>query len=116
MGVIMKMTLDEIKEYVNQIHKERLEDRGIRFYSPDWQNGHEFEYLLDIVKREGGEGEGEYYEIVYSVKREGYEEQFLMFQGYYDSWNGVDWGNYDNPQLCEPREVTIIQYFPVKTS
>lgn len=112
----MRMTLEEVKEYVEQLHKEYEEANSSRFVENElnWNNGHQFEHLLDQAHQQGGEGEGDYYEIVYSIKREGYEEQFLMFCGFYDSWNGVTWEDYDNPQLCEPKEVTRIEYFLIK--
>jgi hypothetical protein len=62
------------------------------------------------VEEEGGEGEGDYFHVVISLEREGYEKIYLKYQAHYDSWNGADFSCFDNPSLCRPEKVEITVY------
>ena len=107
MGKSMKMSLEELKEYVEQINPKM---------KIDWRSGHICNNsgynLKDIIPLIYCQKDGNVQTNVYSVKREGYNEQFMMFSGYHGSF-GIDWSSCENPQLCEPKEVTRVEYFPL---
>lgn len=61
------------------------------------------------VLTEGGEGQGDQYVVVIKVVPVDGEEQFFRINGYYSSYDGV---NFEFAELFEvaPREKTIITY------
>lgn len=66
--------------------------------------------IFNIVDVEGGEGQGSYYHIVFSITDDKGNTQLFKKEGYYSSYDGVDW--YDNEELKEVKAVekTIIVY------
>lgn len=84
----------------------------------DWCNGNNLSeciyssgYTGNVISEvdvEGGEGEGEYYHIVFKIDHPEHGVGYIKFVGYYDSWNGTEW--YNQPTMCHPVEVTVIEY------
>lgn len=78
----------------------------------DLNSGGNFEELLyateaacllewNTENHEGGEDCGSYYATIYEVKIKGYEPVLVRYEGYYSSWDGVDWSYYNNPELVK---------------
>lgn len=63
-----------------------------------------FKYLH---KDGGGEGGGEHVEFVFS-----YKDKFIKMEFAYFSFHGYDFDRL-GAYFCEPREVSVIQYFPL---
>lgn len=87
-------------------------------YDYDGINGYAIEELCDgetlnHLQTKGGEGEGDYYHMVFEIQLdEESTKTIFMVHGYYDSWSGVDW--YGSEILpCELREVTELRYIPI---
>lgn len=95
-----------------------LEDDGEDLDVIDWCNGENLSEAISSysydgnviieVDREGGEGEGEYYHIVFKIDHPEHGVGYIKVVGYYDSWNGTEW--YNQPTMCHPVEVTVIEY------
>lgn len=110
MGLKKMTTVQEVVEFIEGMLDEDCDS--------DWKtNAYAFGDLshsltdgvfCEILEEdvEGGEGEGEYYHIVYRIKREGYEDTFIKFVGHYDSWNGVEW--YNDFEITHQEEQTIL--------
>lgn len=114
MGLNKMETYEEVVEYINGLIDQLEADQS---WIEGWQSdGHTCESLtyvlsdaglnvLEEVDREGGEGEGQYYHVVFKVSREGYEDTFIKFVGNYDSWNGVDY--YDDFTITKKVQKTV---------
>lgn len=57
-----------------------------------------------FLKSVGGEGEGEKYWVLFQV-----EEEFFKIDGYFNSWDGVNWEGSELYKVT-PVEVTVIEY------
>ena len=67
-------------------------------------DGFEIKYEDDF----GGEGDGDSYWLVISIlELESNEKTYIRFNGYYDSWNGTEWEDW---QIVNPKEVSVIQW------
>lgn len=67
---------------------------------------------LETVKEWGGEGKGD--SIGYILKvTEGEQSVHVRVEGRYNSYNGSDF-SYAYVALVEPKEVTVVQYFPIE--
>jgi hypothetical protein len=110
MGLKKMTTVQEVVEFIESLLDEDCDINWKR-------NGYDFENLPDYLSNkdlceiykediEGGEGEGDYYHIVYRIKRDGYEDTFIKFIGNYCSWNGVDW--YNPFEITHQEERTIL--------
>lgn len=64
------------------------------------------------VKREGGEGQGDEYTVVLSLKNES-ETMLVRIDASYNSYDGTDW-SYCEVYECEPVQKTITVYEAVK--
>ena len=110
MGLKKMTTVQEVVEFIESLLDED--------YGDDWKtNGYSFEDISHQITdevfceiqeedREGGEGEGDYYHIVYRIKRDGYEDTFIKFVGHYSSWDGVYW--YNPFEITHQEERTIL--------
>lgn len=66
---------------------------------------------IEKVEQHGGEGEGDSYYIVFKIEH-GEEETYIRFNGYYSSYNGVDWNiEFD---IVKPKEIMITVYETIK--
>lgn len=102
--------MSKVEKILEVLKSLGYDDEGINGYSI--QNVCD-KATLKHVETEGGEGEGNYYHEVFEIQLPGEPTTtFFMVQGYYDSWNGVDW--YDSEiKVCELQEVTELRYIPV---
>lgn len=66
--------------------------------------------ILEHEAQHGGEGEGEEYWSIYSFAKDG-EKLYVKFDGYYQSYDGSELEQWF---YVEPKEVMVVQYFPVK--
>jgi hypothetical protein len=70
-------------------------------------DGETFDFTC-VYREGGGEGEGEFIERVYEVKKDGQTLNFIRTRGFYDSYDGIEWGHlYDE---VRPVEVKVIRY------
>lgn len=64
---------------------------------------------VDVVLQEGGEGQGDQYFIVWKLTDENGDEYYFRADGYYSSYEGVEWDGAELRQVT-PREKTITVY------
>jgi hypothetical protein len=65
-------------------------------------------YTIEEEEQFGGEGQGDNYFIVVSIKENNSGEKiYVRFNGYYDSWNGTEWDGWD---FVKPIEVTVTKW------
>lgn len=65
-------------------------------------------FHIDLEERFGGEGYGEKYWNVFSLKKTNTEEVFyIKFDGWYNSHSGAE---FDKEYMVEPEEVKVIQW------
>lgn len=64
---------------------------------------------VKLLEHKGGEGQGEEYYIVFSVTDEEGETVIFKKNGYYSSYDGVEWYE-DQARLVKPVAITIIEY------
>jgi hypothetical protein len=116
----MATKLDNVKKYIQ--HLSNSHDCTYDFTHKI--NGHALDDLAgyignkDIihnVENVGGEGEGEYYHMVFKINHPVYGEVFLKVVGRYDSWNGVEWCD-DCDYLCQHMEVKVMKYVDIQDS
>lgn len=70
-------------------------------------------YEIALAEEHGGEGQGEEYWYVFSVKDLATSEvTYLKFEGFYSSYNGSEFDG-DDFDIVESREVTVKQWFKV---
>ena len=115
---LIQTIIDDPKAFINRLKEEHglSEDEVAQCYryarpSIDTFDGQAITlWLAHHVG--GGEGEGEYVERVLGIKVDD-KEVFLRTTGFYSSYEGTDWsGEWEH---VEPREVTVVRYFPVGT-
>lgn len=95
----MAMSFEEIKELLQEkTRKSEFEElEGDR--DDLWG-------VVKMVKQEGGEGEGESYQIVNHFVT---HDVYIRLRGFYSSYDGVDFDGYDYEQV-EPVQKTITVY------
>lgn len=93
-----------IIDEINELKKDNISEG-------DLQTLEEFSEILSdckSVEEYGGEGQGDdYYQIYHFPKL----NLYIKFQGWYTSHDGAE---YQECLEVEPKEVTLIQYFPVQ--
>lgn len=64
---------------------------------------------IDFVREDnhGGEGEGEDYWSVYKFTKNGKEDIYVQFQGWYQSYNGSE---FDEWFFVKPKQVMVTQF------
>lgn len=119
--MIIKRTKGEETQLINEIYKEcfnitNVEDE-LKYDSTSFTNldldEAEIEtdkYIIEAgYESHGGEGQGEdYWSISKITIKETWEELFVKFDGYYNSWDWVEWSDWS---IVEPREVKVTQFF-----
>lgn len=102
-------TLKETKEYLFSL----LGDKD--FDEDDLNNGYKFQKLfhevpeLKHVESIGGEGEGDFYQDVWSVTFPDGDVVLVALEGEYNSWAGVYWDSTEL-KIVEPVQVTYTEY------
>lgn len=56
---------------------------------------------------------GEHAERTFKVEQHGEVVFHFQITGFYESWNGLEWGADSDICLVEPGEVTVVQYFAI---
>lgn len=79
--------LSRIKEFGADRLAKRIYDST---YSPGSIYASDFFGDIELVQQRGGEGEGDDFFIVAEFKSEG---KLIKFQGWYSSYDGVEWSN-----------------------
>ena len=64
--------------------------------------------IEDILDK-GGEGQGNYGEVVRRITYADRHVELLRMTGYYSSYAGFDW-DYNDIHLCIPKEITVTIY------
>lgn len=64
---------------------------------------------IEVVETTGGEGQGDHAHIVFKLTDVDGNESFYKVDGYYSSYDGVDWDGSDLYSVT-PREKTITVY------
>jgi len=95
-----------------------VDDYEDRVYPPNWV-WNELGELRDepvpdfgtvsAVVQDGGEGQGDRYFIVWKLTDENGDEYYFRADGYYSSYEGVEWDGAELRQVT-PREKTIVVY------
>lgn len=100
--------------------------RGIvdSFYSGCYRNCDELaseecvtidNYTLSFVEDFGGEGMGDSAWVVYKlVNNNDLTASYIRYDGYYSSYDGTDWEEWDGFRVVEPVDVMITEYHTVK--
>jgi hypothetical protein len=65
--------------------------------------------VIETVETRGGEGQGDQYVVVLKLTTTDDEVQYFRIDGYYSSYDGVDF-SYADLYEVRPREKTIITY------
>ena len=103
------LTLKEIKEQIdNEIGLSELS------YCENTKVG---DLILNTVDSYGGEGQGEtYYSVVKITREDGSDETFMKTEGFYTSYDGVDfYGGFDKCCfLVEPVQVLKTEFKRIK--
>ncbi len=115
------MSGDYLKDKIKNITKnEAIElfkkefEGNLPYYSEDEIQYRDFENDNYVVESEvdyyGGEGQGEdYWKISRILDKKTGEVFFIKFEGFYNSWDGIDWSGNDW-NIVEPVEVKVIQW------
>ena len=70
-------------------------------------------YTIKLAEQVGGEGEGDHYHIVLSIRDNNTDEMtYAKFDGYYNSWDGSEMD--DEPYLVQPKQKTITVFETIK--
>jgi hypothetical protein len=93
------MNKEEILEYITKKHRE----------GDYWGFENPKDVLITEIDREGGEGKGDYYHVVYKVTLPTQEQFFAKIVGYYNSWDGINW-YYASAKEAKAVEKTITVY------
>lgn len=89
-----------------------------RVYVPNWVWGELSELdeelvpdfgTVSVVTQEGGEGQGDQYFVVWKLTDENGDEYYFRADGYYSSYEGVEWDGAELRQV-QPRQKTITVY------
>ncbi len=112
-----KFLEDKIKKVTSYEVKRIFQDEfsvDIDSYSEDDMQYEDYENdnykVQSEVDRKGGEGQGEeYWTVSRILDKRTKEVFFIMFDGYYESWNGSDFSNNDW-NIVEPKEVKVVQW------
>lgn len=107
--------LQNVINYINHVAKQNGYD--VDSYS---NLGDMLEDIYNIsgiehIEQEGGEGEGEYWHVVYKVAHPKYGDVFVKVTGHYDSWNGVDY-DYGSTTLCFKQPVTRMEFVDIENT
>ena len=66
-------------------------------------------YAIKNIDAFGGEGEGDSIWNVFALYKDNKLLTFFKTEGYYDSWNGVEWDEGFN--IVTPREKIVIEWY-----
>lgn len=64
---------------------------------------------LAVEDSYGGEGQGDRYYIVVSLTHSDGTVEYFQYNGFYSSWEGVDWEDFEDEKVI-PQEKTIIEW------
>jgi hypothetical protein len=68
-------------------------------------------YFIETVMDEREDGSPSNWKIVLCVRARQQEFQFFSFAGYYDSWNGCEWGDVDGVEEVFEHTETVVRYY-----
>lgn len=69
------------------------------------------EFAVSVKDSYGGEGRGDSYWYVFEIiDKNTSTNYYVKYNGYYDSWNGVNWDYCDGPVFVKPTEKVIIDW------
>ena len=110
----MQLTKQEIHEILKRrTGKEYYDgfgDESIGYSNGKFNDG----YIITIEDQHGGEGEGSRYWVVTSIAEDKNPEDkiYIRFDGYYDSWCGVEWEGtgISGWDIVHPKKIESIEW------
>lgn len=68
-------------------------------------------YLIETIRDGREDGAPSNWQVVLCVRERQQAFQFFSFAGYYDSWNGCEWGDVEGVTEVFEHTETVVNYY-----